>query len=430
MFLDENGNGVYDPGEGLVAGVTVELLDATGGVVATEVTDAAGFYCFVGLDAGTYRVRFVEPDGFDFTTEGAAADDAVNNDSDADILSGLTDTFVLSIGESEKDIDAGLVVENGDPEPQDDSAKLCADEVVTVDVLANDGDPDGDPLTMVSVDGKAISEGATVTTAAGTFVTLVGGLLVIDGEAAYAALDIGEEAIETISYAVSDGNGGIVSANLEVTFCGDANSVLSLCESLPAGVVTYQVSTTDLVRPVEDAAYGLLFNSTGDARFDGVLFEQAYCLSRNDPTQTSETITDAPVQSARMYCASEADPSLFGPQQVSVFNGQTAFANLDLITWILNQDFENNGFTGWEVQRAIWELTDDDDLAFLDGIDPGFGSDSNVDSILALAAANGENFVAGVGDVIGVIVDPGDSDPDNTQPFILAMDFEDYDCLC
>lgn len=31
---------------------------------------------------------------------------------------------------------------------------------------------------------------------------------------------------------------------------------------------------------------------------------------------------------------------------------------------------------------------------------------------------------------VGARIDPGDANPDNTQPFIIAIDFEDYDCLC
>ena len=47
----------------------------------------------------------------------------------------------------------------------------------------------------------------------------------------------------------------------------------------------------------------------------------------------------------------------------------------------------------------------------------------------ALDVAN-EGFTASVGDTVGMIIDPGLGDPDNIQPFVLALDWEEYDCLC
>ena len=46
VWLDIDGDGVQDPGEATIAGVTVELLDDSGAVIATAVTDANGNYYF------------------------------------------------------------------------------------------------------------------------------------------------------------------------------------------------------------------------------------------------------------------------------------------------------------------------------------------------------------------------------------------------
>ncbi|MFZ4595026.1 MAG: beta strand repeat-containing protein, partial [Verrucomicrobiaceae bacterium] len=65
VFVDSNGDGFYQTGEPVLAGVTVTLrenvdgngtLDATDAVVATAVTDASGSYLFTGLRAGSYWV--------------------------------------------------------------------------------------------------------------------------------------------------------------------------------------------------------------------------------------------------------------------------------------------------------------------------------------------------------------------------------------
>ncbi len=64
VYHDQNGSGVKDPGESAIAGVTVELIDAAGGVVMTAVSDASGFYKFADLRAATYAVREVQPEGY------------------------------------------------------------------------------------------------------------------------------------------------------------------------------------------------------------------------------------------------------------------------------------------------------------------------------------------------------------------------------
>ncbi|MBT8207783.1 MAG: DUF11 domain-containing protein [Acidimicrobiia bacterium] len=57
VWLDSDGDGVEDPGESGIAGVTVTLDGPTG--PQSAVTDASGKYIFVGLPAGTYTVAVV-----------------------------------------------------------------------------------------------------------------------------------------------------------------------------------------------------------------------------------------------------------------------------------------------------------------------------------------------------------------------------------
>ena len=61
VFYDPNDNGIQDSSETGIAGVTIELLDATGTVIDTTVTNSAGEYEFDRLLAGTYSVREVQP---------------------------------------------------------------------------------------------------------------------------------------------------------------------------------------------------------------------------------------------------------------------------------------------------------------------------------------------------------------------------------
>jgi len=69
VFNDANGNGVQDPGEGGLGGVTVQLVDPiTGAVVATTTTNPNGSYTFSGVAPGSYIVRETDPSGFTSTT--------------------------------------------------------------------------------------------------------------------------------------------------------------------------------------------------------------------------------------------------------------------------------------------------------------------------------------------------------------------------
>jgi SdrD B-like domain/Secretion system C-terminal sorting domain len=109
VWFDANTNGVQDAGETGVAGVTVTLYNNLGTAIATTTTDANGNYQFSNLAAGDYSVGFSNlPAGFSFTPIWNSNDANATN-SDANPASGRTGTITLSAGESEQDVDAGLV---------------------------------------------------------------------------------------------------------------------------------------------------------------------------------------------------------------------------------------------------------------------------------------------------------------------------------
>ncbi|KQZ83133.1 hypothetical protein ASD56_12450 [Microbacterium sp. Root166] len=57
VFSDRNGNGRVDGNERGIPGVSVQVLNAAGDVVATRVTNSAGRWSVAALPAGTYTVR-------------------------------------------------------------------------------------------------------------------------------------------------------------------------------------------------------------------------------------------------------------------------------------------------------------------------------------------------------------------------------------
>ncbi len=63
VFVDTNGNGSQDAGEGPQSGVTVRLTSA-GGQTATKVTGTDGTFSFDGVSAGTYTLSEVVPSGY------------------------------------------------------------------------------------------------------------------------------------------------------------------------------------------------------------------------------------------------------------------------------------------------------------------------------------------------------------------------------
>lgn len=107
VFWDEDRDGIGDAPERGVPGVTVHLW-ADGSIVATQVTDADGYFFFEDLASGTYTLQFVPPPGWQFTTYKAGGDDRY--DSDVHPGTGFTDpiTYVFP-GQAQANWDAGLV---------------------------------------------------------------------------------------------------------------------------------------------------------------------------------------------------------------------------------------------------------------------------------------------------------------------------------
>ena len=64
VFVDLNRNCVQEPNEVGLAGVTVELLNEQGAVIATTRTSATGDYRFEKLPPGEYAVRETQPSGY------------------------------------------------------------------------------------------------------------------------------------------------------------------------------------------------------------------------------------------------------------------------------------------------------------------------------------------------------------------------------
>ena len=106
VFNDTNKDGIQNAGDTPIPGVVVTLYQ-NGSAVATTTTDASGLYSFTGLTPGAanvYQVGFTPPANFSSTSANVGFDGL---DSDADPVTGLTQTLTLTSGENNTSVDAG-----------------------------------------------------------------------------------------------------------------------------------------------------------------------------------------------------------------------------------------------------------------------------------------------------------------------------------
>lgn len=64
VYHDVDSDGVKDSGEGAISGVTMQLRDAGGNVVATTTTNSSGRYTFSNVPSGTYTISEVQASGY------------------------------------------------------------------------------------------------------------------------------------------------------------------------------------------------------------------------------------------------------------------------------------------------------------------------------------------------------------------------------
>ncbi|MCC5843566.1 MAG: choice-of-anchor A family protein [Verrucomicrobia bacterium] len=140
VWLDANANGIQDPHEDGVPGITVRLLTHEGDVLKTAVTDAGGYYLFEDLVEGEYRVEFVLPHNAAYTFTKPKQGSDSEKDSNADKVTGKTGLIVLPAGTHRRDIDAGLVATTA-------SIRIVKDGVFVPGTL--------DPWSLCNVFGSA-----------------------------------------------------------------------------------------------------------------------------------------------------------------------------------------------------------------------------------------------------------------------------------
>ena len=130
--------------------------------------------------------------------------------------------YTISDGLDETSATVGITVspQNDAPVSEDDVASVQAGTNTVIDnILSNDSDIDGGALTIIEVDGQVLNgSGITVPGSNGGFFTVYpNGQAEFDASAGFENILPGANETSSITYTVSDGNGGIATSTVTVT---------------------------------------------------------------------------------------------------------------------------------------------------------------------------------------------------------------------
>lgn len=140
VYFDKNDSSSYTAGEEGFNGVTVNLVNEAGAVVATTTTDADGNYSFTGLNSGTYTVKVVKDGELANLTQTEDPDGTKDNASGAITLN--TDNPArenVNFGYVKKHAISGNIYldENRDKTKNGDDVNLSGVTVTLVDGSGN-----------------------------------------------------------------------------------------------------------------------------------------------------------------------------------------------------------------------------------------------------------------------------------------------------
>jgi len=187
---------------------------------------------------------------------------------------------------------------NNGPFAYADAASTLDNEVLSVTagvgLLANDLDFEGDPLTVIGVEGGAIV-GGQVALGSGALVTVnADGSYDYDANGAFSSLAKDETATDTFTYTVSDGHGGTDTETVTITVTGtntapqpvDNPVVVNATEDGDPVIGTFAVDDPDS----DDDTASLPISLTLSLRARGSWSAMATAPSRTIPLATFRTL--------------------------------------------------------------------------------------------------------------------------------------------
>jgi len=162
VWLDDDKDGIQDPGEAGFAGISLTLFDDNDLVIDSAITDADGAYHFDWVPPGSYYLSVTLPAGHVFSPQQQGGDATLDSDVDA---TGISNVFAFAY-QIDQDLDAGIVCSTRALTGSVDVPTIViCDSVTLADGLAINA-----PLAVSA--RKGISVGNSVTFAAGAEVSL------------------------------------------------------------------------------------------------------------------------------------------------------------------------------------------------------------------------------------------------------------------
>ncbi|MEL7463963.1 MAG: Ig-like domain-containing protein [Pseudomonadota bacterium] len=276
IVTDDNGNGVDSDPNGDSLTVSSVSFGPVG--AATEVTTDSGNF------TGTLTVN--EDGSYEFVP-GAELDTLPLGAQET-----VTFTYAIDDGNGGGDTASVTIEINGLNEPPvanpDEIMIGSSDEIGTGDgaeemlnVLDNDGDPNGDAITVVSFEGAAAGTTATVTTQGGRSVDIkinANGSVSFDADGQFADLPSGQVDEFTVDYVIEDIHGDTAASTLTIKVEGEGDSGFgesinivflvdasaNMFDTTP-GVNTGVFLTDDTEKTIETEAFDL---TPGDGSID------------------------------------------------------------------------------------------------------------------------------------------------------------------
>ena len=163
VWIETNPNGIRDPGEQGIPGVSVQLYTANGALAATTTTDANGQYAFINLIPGDYSVLFVTPLGYQSTNANQGNDDTLDSDghSNQDGLTAQTPLLTLRPGDNVASVDYGLELAETTPLTATLGNRVWLDQDRNGVQDANEAGVAGVVVTLYNAAGTVISNTVT-----------------------------------------------------------------------------------------------------------------------------------------------------------------------------------------------------------------------------------------------------------------------------
>lgn len=297
------------------------------------------------------------------------------------LIATLTLASGLAQAQETRDLYAGQHILVGDVEFDDDGTTLTVDALI-----------DGDGW-LITESHLYVGDAAPKKAAPGRFPYKSVGLSDFSDHYEIALSDFGASSGDTLAVAYHAVVHEII---------GWESDLDGLAAALPDGLVDMRTAF-----PGGDSYFNTTIANAGD--FDG-LFD-GFCVD------TSRGIRPGTWYDAYMVSSYEAAATTLVDYP----------ENLDLVNFVINQDYTSQGYTYGDIQRSIWTLIDD----VLSTAGLGSWSQTHVDTIVAEAFAYGEGFVPGCDDSVAVILNPVDaSDVTTAQVTIAQITFAEVGVEC